>query len=88
LDADAIHRAGLVDHELASFLASIFAVRRRKKHVGIPGCGCGFVSQATRTGESQSRRWFGIAHTIAFVIASTVVAFPLAFAELLPAAWF
>ena len=28
--------------------------------------------------------WFGIAHTIAFVIASTVVAFPLGFAELLP----
>ena len=30
--------------------------------------------------------WFGIAHTVAFVIASSVVVFPLAFAELLPGA--
>ena len=30
--------------------------------------------------------WFGIAHSAAFVIATSVVAFPLAFAELLPAA--
>ncbi len=30
--------------------------------------------------------WFGIAHSAAFVIASSVVAFPLAFAGLLPGA--
>jgi hypothetical protein len=29
--------------------------------------------------------WFGIAHAVAFVIATSVVAFPLAFAEVLPA---
>jgi hypothetical protein len=29
--------------------------------------------------------WFGLAHTVAFVVATSVVAFPLAFAEVLPA---
>ena len=34
----------------------------------------------------RSRRgtWFGIAHAVAFVIATSVVAFPLGFAEVLP----
>ena len=33
-----------------------------------------------------SSTWFGLAHSVAFVIASSVVAFPLAFAELIPGA--
>jgi hypothetical protein len=64
-------------------LASVFAVRE-----GTPA----FTSLVAATDLCRTRpgslvaagTWFGIAHAILFVIASSAVAFPLGFAEVLP----
>jgi hypothetical protein len=65
-------------------LASLFAVESRS---GTFGCVAAAVELCrTRTGAVVAAgTWFGLAHFIAFLAASSMAAFPLAFAEFLPA---
>lgn len=65
-------------------LASLFAVESRS---GTFACVAAAVELCrTRAGAVVAAgAWFGLAHFIAFLAASSMVAFPLAFAEFLPA---
>lgn len=63
--------------------SAVFAVTGEHDTFGAMGSAADLCR--TRTGSVVAASlWFGLAHVIAFVIASSVVAFPLAFAALLP----
>jgi len=66
-------------------LSSIFVVREGRSGFGAVSRAVNFLRD--RTGAIVATgTWFGVSHLTLFVIASSVIAFPLAFAQLLPAA--
>jgi hypothetical protein len=64
-------------------LAAIFVVGKEETSFGALAATADLCRN--RTGSAAaSTIWFGIAHGIVFVVASSVIAFPLGFAEVLP----
>ena len=65
-------------------LASVFVVREGEDTFGAIAAAVALCRTRTVPVVAAST-WFGLAHVVAFVIASSVVAFPLGFATVLPA---
>jgi len=65
-------------------LAAIFVVTRGKDTFGAIG-GAVDLCQARAGSVFAAGTWFGLAHLTAFAVASSIVAFPLGFAGVLPA---
>ncbi len=64
-------------------LAAVFVVRQGEDTLGAITAAVALCR--TRTGSVvAASTWFGLAHAVGFVIASSLVAFPLAFAAVLP----
>ena len=66
-------------------LSSIFVVTEGRSGFGAVSRAVNFLRDSTGAIVATST-WFGVSHLTLFVIASSVIAFPLAFAQLLPAA--
>jgi hypothetical protein len=66
-------------------LAAVFVVTNDQDAVGAMSAAVDLIRKRPGAVFAPSS-WFGLAHGVAFVIASSAVAFPLAFAEVLPPA--
>jgi hypothetical protein len=64
-------------------LAAVFAVRERTSAFGALVAATD-LCRARPGSLAAAATWFGLAHTVVFVVASTAAAFPLGFAEALP----